>query len=63
MYKYDENDKDKYIQKTPAESDPGDLEPLRHLIRVMRRHDLTIKKRMTNTNPFREHLQEQSCYL
>ena len=25
----------------PAQSHPGDLRPLRHLIRVMRKHDLT----------------------
>ena len=47
--------------------DPRDLWPLRHLIRVMRRHDLTKKKTMTKTNTktktmtksntFREHLQ------
>ena len=46
---------------------PRDLWPLRHLIRVMSRHDLTKKKTMTKTktktktmtktNTFREHLQ------
>ena len=30
-------------QFTTLQSDPGDLWPLRHLIRVMRRHDLTKK--------------------
>ena len=29
--------------RTPSRSNPGDLWPLRHLIRVMRRHDLTEK--------------------
>ena len=48
-------------------SNPRDLWPLRHLIRVMRRHDPTKKKTMTKTNTktktitktntFREHLQ------
>ena len=28
--------------QTPSKSDPRDLWPLRHLIRVMRRHDMTI---------------------
>ena len=37
--------KNKYIQRTPSKSDPRDLWPLRHLIRVMRRHDLTKKRR------------------
>ena len=43
--------------------DPRDLWRLRHLIRVMRRHDRTKKKTMTTTktmtktNTFREHLQ------
>ena len=40
-YKEKDNDKNKYIQRTPSESDPRDLWPLRHLISVMRGHDLT----------------------
>ena len=39
-----DNDKNKYILRTPSDSDPRDLWPLRHLIRVMRGHDLTKKK-------------------
>ena len=42
-YKDEDNDKDKYILRTPSKSDPRDLWPLRHLIRVMRWHDLTKK--------------------
>ena len=66
-YKDNDNDKDKYIERTPSKNDPGDLCPLRYLIRVMRGHDLTNKntltktntktKTMTKTNTFREHLQ------
>ena len=57
-------------------SDPRDLWHLRHLIGVMRRHDLTNKKTMTKTNKktktmtktdtFREHLQRatpETCNL
>ena len=43
--------------KPPPESNPRDLWPLRHLIRVMRRHNLAKKKTMTKTNTFREHIQ------
>ena len=52
-YKDKENDKDKDkdndILGTPPnlraiQSNPRDLWPLRHLIRVMRQHDLTTKK-------------------
>ena len=43
-YKDKDNDKDKYndkdIQKRPSKSDPRDLRPFRHLIRLMR-HDMT----------------------
>ena len=46
---YNGNDKDKFIQRAPSKSDPRDLRPLRHLIRVMRGHDLTNKKTMTKT--------------
>ena len=66
-HKDKDNAKDKYIKWAPSKSDPRDLWPLRHLIRVMRRHDLTKTKKMTktntktmtntNTNTFREHLQ------
>ena len=48
-------------------ANPRDLGPLIYFIRVMRRHDLTNKKKMTNTmtmtkiktmtTTFREHLQ------
>ena len=61
------NDKHKYIWRAPSKSDPRDLLPLRHLIRVRRRQDLTNKKIMTKTNTktqtitktnsLREHLQ------
>ena len=43
-YKDRHNDKDKYIYRTPSKSDPRVLWPLKHLIRVMRGHDLTQKK-------------------
>ena len=45
-----DDDKDKYIKRAPSKSDPRHLWPLIHLIRVMRRHDLTEKKTMTKTN-------------
>jgi len=61
---------------TTLQSDPRDLWPLRHLIRVMKGHDLTNKKTMTNTNTwtmtmtktntFWEHLQRatlETCDL
>ena len=41
------------------QSDPRDLRPLRHLIRVMKRHDMTKKKwtkTNTKTKTFWEHL-------
>ena len=38
-----DNDKDKDILRTRPKSHPRDLWPLRHLFRVMRRHDLTKK--------------------
>ena len=38
-------------------SDSRDLWPLRHVIRVMGRHDLNNKKTMTKTKTYREHLQ------
>ena len=49
--KYNKKDKhnDKYIQRTPSESAPRDLWSLRLFIRVMWRHDLTNKKKMTKT--------------
>ena len=62
-YKDKDNDKDKDILRTPPKSNPRDLWPLRHLIRVMRRHDLTKKKTKTKTktktmtNTFKRHLQ------
>ena len=64
-YNDKDNDKDKYIQRTHAKSNSRDLLPLRHMIRVMRRHDLTKKKTMTKTNTktmtktytLREHMQ------
>ena len=36
-------DKDKDILRTPPKSHPRDLLPLRHLFRVMRKHDMTKK--------------------
>ena len=45
-----QKDKDKEIYRTPSKSDPRDLWPLRHLIRMMRGHDLTDKKTKTKTN-------------
>ena len=72
-YKYrdKDNDKDKYIKRAPSKSNPRDLCPLRDLIRVTRRHDMTKKRTMTKTitktdtktdtktmtNTFREQLQ------
>ena len=47
-YKDKDKDKDKYILRTHSKSDPRNLWPLRHLIRVMRRHDLANKKMMTH---------------
>ena len=32
-----------FLAITPIQSNPGDLSPLRHFIRVIRRHDLTKK--------------------
>ena len=62
-HKYKDNDK--YISRTPSPSNLWDFWPLRHLIRAMRKHDLTNKKTttktktntMTMTNTFREHPQ------
>ena len=75
-YKDKNNDKDKYIQRTPSTSDPRDLWPLRHLIRVMRGHDLINKNTMiktnvkimtmTKTNTFKKHIQRatlETCDL
>ena len=31
------------FQRAPPKSDPRDLRPLRHLIRAMRKHDMTKK--------------------
>ena len=69
-------DKDKDILRIPPKSNPRDLSPLRHLITVMRRQDLTKKKiktktktktkTMTKTITFREHLQRailETCDL
>ena len=42
-YKDKDKDKDKDILRTPPKSNPRDLWPLRHLFRVMRRHDMTKK--------------------
>ena len=44
-----EKHNDKYIYRTPSKTAPRDLWPLRFLIRVMRRYNLTNKKRMTKT--------------
>ena len=44
-----DNDKEKDTLRRPSKSNPRDLRPLRHLIRVMRRHDLTNKKTMIKT--------------
>ena len=41
--KDNDNDKDKDILRTHPKSNPRDLWPLRHLFRVMRRHDMTQK--------------------
>ena len=75
-HKHKHNDKDKYIKRAPSKSDPRDLWPLRHLIRMMRRHDLTKKsqwqrqiqrqRQWHKINTFREHLQRavpQTCDL
>ena len=42
-YKDNDNDNENDIWRTPSKSDPRDFWHLRHLIRVMRRHDLTKK--------------------
>ena len=60
--KDNDKDKDKDILRTPPKNHPRDLWPLRHLFRVMRKHDLTKKltktntKTMTKTKTFWEHL-------
>ena len=41
--KYKDKYNDKDILRTPPKSNPRDLWPLRHLFRVMRRHDMTKK--------------------
>ena len=48
--KENDNENDKYIYKTPSKSDLWDFWPLKHFIRVMRKHDLTNKKTTTKTN-------------
>ena len=52
-------------RQRPSKSDPKDLWPLIHLIRVMRRHDMTNKKTIAKTNIFRKHphraIQETFC--
>ena len=59
-----------YFYFWDTKSDPRDLWPLRHWIRVRRGHDLTQKKTMTKTDTktktFREHLQRaipETCDL
>ena len=42
-YKDKYNDKDKDTLRTPPKSNPRDFGPLRHLFRMMRRHDMTKK--------------------
>ena len=37
--KYKDNDRDKDILRIPPKSNPRDLSPLRHLFRVITRHD------------------------
>ena len=44
--KYKDNDKD--IHRAPSKSDPRDLWPFQHLIRVKRRHDQTNKRHNYN---------------
>ena len=50
--KHNDNDKDndKYIKRAPSKSNIWDFWTLRHLSRVMRKHDLTNKKTTTKTN-------------
>ena len=76
-YKYKDKDKDngkdKYIQRALSKSYLRELKPLRHLIRMMKKYDLTKKNTMTKTitktttinktNTCREHLKEQSQRL
>ena len=38
-----DNDNDKYIYRTPSKSDLWDFWPLRYVIRVLRKHDMTNK--------------------
>ena len=67
-------DIDNDIKKTPSKSKLGDLRPLKHWTRVMRRYDLTNKKTMTKTmtmtmtmtNTFNEYPQratQETCDL
>ena len=44
------HDNDKDLHGTLSKKDPRAMSRFRHLIRVMRRHDLTKKKTMTKTN-------------
>ena len=52
--------------RTPSKSNIWDFWPLRHLIRAMRKHDLTNKKTTTKTNTmtniFWEHLKRAKKY-
>ena len=47
--KYKDSCNDKYTKGTTLKSNLWDLWPLRHLLRVMRKHDLTIKNTTTKT--------------
>ena len=61
-YKDKDNDKDIYIKRTPSKSNPGDLCPLRHMIRVMRGHDLTNKNTMTKTKTMTETMTKTNTF-
>ena len=74
--KDNDKDKDKEISRTHSKSDLRALWPLRHMIRVIMRHDLTKRNIRTKTNSktktitktitFREHLQRaiiETCDL
>ena len=57
-----DKDNDKDIQRAPSKSDPKDLWPLQHLIRVMRRHDQT-KKRDNYNDKYRDKDNDKDKYI
>ena len=57
-----DKDNDKDNQRAPSKSDPRDLWPLQHLIRVMRRHDQT-KKRDNYNDKYRDKDNDKDKYI